>query len=200
MISLPQPNLKGELSLEETIVRRRSRRDFLDQPLTLTQLSQVLWAAQGITDKKAGFRTAPSAGALYPLKIYIAAKENGVENLKSGVYHYLPENHSIKIIKEGDLSQNLAQAALGQSFIADAAINIIIAAEYERTTGKYGDRGVQYVHMEVGHVGQNIYLQVESLGLGTVVVGAFNDEQAAKLLGLPENHQPLYIMPIGWPK
>lgn len=199
-ISLPQPNLKGQISLEEAIVNRRSQRDFSDKPLTLSQLSQILWAAQGITNKEMEFRTAPSAGALYPLEVYVLVRSNGVETLKAGVYHFLPKNHSIEIVKESDLTNELVQVALGQSFLADAAVNIVIAAEYERTTGKYGERGVKYVHMEVGHVSQNIYLQVESLGLGTVTIGAFHDKDITSLLNLPPNHHPLYLMPIGWPK
>ncbi len=200
LISLPEPKTKGEVSLEETIVKRRSIRDFLDKPLSLAQLSQILWAAQGITDPEGFKRAAPSAGALYPLEIYIVIGENGVENLAAGVYHYLPQKHAIEIHQNGDPRHDLASAALGQYFIAEAPASLVIAAEYERTTGKYGERGVRYVHMEVGHAGENIYLQVEALGLGTVVVGAFNDEEVAQILNLPPNYEPLYIMPLGWPK
>ena len=190
MIFLPAPKVKGEISLEEAIAQRRSKRDFLDKPLTLTQLSQILWAAKSV----------PSAGGLYPLEIYVVVGENGRENLKAGVYHYLPEKHAVEIGKSGDLRHELAQAALGQYFIAEAPITLVIAAEHERTTGKYGQRGIRYVHIEVGHVGENIYLQAETLGLGTVAVGAFNDEEVSQVLNLPENYKSLYIMPIGYPR
>lgn len=188
MITLPPPKSKGEVSLEETVARRKSERDFLDKPLTLTQLSQILRSAKSV----------PSAGALYPLEIYVVVGEGGVKDLKAGVYHYLSQKHSIEIGKSGDLRHKLAQAALGQYFIAQAPVSLVIVAEYERTTSKYGQRGVRYVHIEVGHVGENIYLQAEALGLGTVAVGAFNDEEVAKILNLSPAYQPLYIMPLGF--
>lgn len=189
MISLPPPKTKGGVSLEEAIAKRRSERDFLDKPLNLTQLSQILWAAKSV----------PSAGALYPLELYLVVGKKGVENLEAGVYHYLPQKHSIKIHKRGDLRRDLAEAALGQYFLAEAPVSLVITADYERTTGKYGERGVRYVHIEVGHVGENVYLQAEALGLGTVVVGAFHDEEVTKILNLPPTHKPLYLMPLGWP-
>lgn len=200
LILLPSPQKKGKVSLEEAIAKRRSKRDFLDKPLSLTQLSQILWSAQGITGPDGFKRAAPSAGALYPLEIYVVTRENGVESLEAGIYHYLPQKHSIEIHKSGDLRNDLAKAALGQHFIAEAPISLVITAEYERTTGKYGERGIRYVHIEVGHVGENVYLQVEALALGTVVVGAFDDEEVSQVLNLPPTHQPLYIMPIGYPR
>jgi SagB-type dehydrogenase family enzyme len=198
-ISLPEPRLKGEMSLEEAILERRSTRDFKDSPLTMAEVSQILWAAQGITDET-GLRAAPSAGALYPLDLYLVVGEQGVEGLGEGVYHYLPQGHSLELSLQGDLRQTLARLSLDQTFIAEAPVSFLITAEYERTTWKYGDRGVRYVDMEAGHVAQNVYLQAEALGLGTVTVGAFEDEKIAEALDLPSSYRPLYVMPIGHPQ
>jgi SagB-type dehydrogenase family enzyme len=199
VISLPAPRLKGEMSLEEAILKRRSRRDFKDSPLTLAEVSQILWAAQGITDDT-GLRAAPSAGALYPLDLYLVVGEQGVEGLGEGVYHYLPQRHSLELTLQGDVRQTLARLSLDQTFIAEAPLSLLIAAEYERTAWKYGERGARYVHMEAGHVGQNVYLQAEALGLGTVTVGAFQDDKIAQALNLPPSYRPLYVMPIGHPE
>lgn len=199
-ILLPPPKTSGEMSLEEAIRERRSQRSFSDKPLTLEHISQILWAAQGVTDPQSGFRAAPSAGALYPLEIYLVFGENGVRGLDVGIYHYLPEDHSLEKLLEKDLRKDLAEACLGQDFIAEAPVNLIIAAEYEKTTGKYGERGIRYVHMEVGHAAENVYLEATALGLGTVAVGAFDDEEVSKVLRLPLEHEPLYVMPIGYPK
>jgi SagB-type dehydrogenase family enzyme len=198
-ISLPDPRLKGEMTLEEAILKRRSRRDFKDSPLTLGEISQILWAAQGITDET-GHRAAPSAGALYPLDLYLVVGKQGVEGLKEGVYHYLPHSHSLEPTLGEDVRQTLARLSAEQMFIAEAPLSLLITAEYERTTKKYGDRGVRYVHMEAGHVAQNVYLQAEALRLGTVTVGAFQDEEIAQALALPSAFRPLYVMPIGRPE
>ncbi len=199
-ISLPDPRLKGEMTLEEAILKRRSRREFDHSALTLEQVSQTLWAAQGITEE-GGLRAAPSAGALYPLDIYLVAGREAVEGLAEGVYHYLPQGHSLEPALEGDVRQDLARYSLEQMFIADAPATLVITAEYERTTQKYGELwGVRYVHMEAGHVAENVYLQVEALGLGTVAVGAFRDAKISQLLDLPSGYEPLYLMPIGHPK
>ena len=201
-ILLPYPELKGKMSVEEAISRRRSVRNYLDKPLSLRQLSQILWAAQGITDTERGFRAAPSAGATYPLQIYVVIGSRCIYinescYLEAGVYKYIPNKHSLILIKRGDLRKNLASAALGQAWVSMAPINIVITANYERTTSAYGERGIRYVHIEVGHVGQNIYLQATSLGLGTVAVGAFHDDLVRKIISAPNNESPLYIMPIG---
>lgn len=195
MTMLPKPRLKGETSLEEAIKGRRSERSFKKMYLKMEQLSQILWAAQGITDPRE-FRAAPSAGAQYPLDVYIVA--GTVEELGAGVYHYDPHEHSMRLLVEGDIREPLARACVAQMFIADAPISIVITAEYGRITDRYGDRGVRYAHMEVGHVGQNIHLQAEALGLGTVVIGAFMDDDIAELLHLPKEHKPLYVMPVGY--
>lgn len=197
---LPEPKLKGEVSLEEAIFKRRSQRNFLSKPLNLFQLSQILWAAQGVTDKSSGFRTVPSAGALYPLEIYVVVKEKGVEGLEVGVYRYQPEKHSLELhLKEYQL-QDFVRACLNQEACGLAPVCLVIATEYERTTAKYGERGRRYVEIEVGHAGQNIYLQAEALGLGTVAIGAFIDEEVSRVLNFPLNLKPLYIMPAGYSK
>lgn len=195
-IPLPPPRYDSNVSIEHALKIRRSIREYEDKPLTLEQVSQLMWAAQGITDKRYGFRTAPSAGATYPLEIYIVVKKNGVEGLLEGIYHYLPREHVLELVKNGDYSRELMDACLDQEWVGDAAINIVITAIYERTTYRYGERGrIRYVHMEVGHVGQNIYLQCVSLGLGCVVIGAFYDGEIKKILEVDE--EPLYVIPIG---
>ena len=155
MIMLPKPRLYGNMSLEEAVFKRRSVREYSEEPLRLEDLSQILWAGQGITGSR--FRSAPSAGATYPLEIYVVVKD--VEGLKPGVYHYIPTNHSLQLLKEGDYSYQLYKACINQRWILDARANLVITGIYGRTTSIYGERGVRYVHMEAGHVGQNIYLQ-----------------------------------------
>ncbi len=199
IILLPLPRLKGNMSLEESIAYRRSIREYLDKPLTLNQLSQLLWAAQGLTELKWGFRASPSAGATYPLEIYVVVAENGVEGLEPGIYHYDPYTHTIRLTRKGDFVDELYEACLRQPWVKEAPVNIVIVAEYERTTRVYGERGIRYVHIEVGHVGQNIYLEATALGLGTVAIGAFYDNQVREILGLPPNYHPLYVMPVGVP-
>ena len=184
----------GETSVEQALLERRSVRSYTGEPLTLAEISQLLWAAQGITNDRGG-RTAPSAGALYPLEIYLLAGD--VTDLPAGIYHFIPNEHSLKLVVEGDRRQALYEAALSQGSVKDAAAVIVITAIYERTTGKYGERGIQYVHMEVGTVAQNIYLQAVSLDLGTVFIGAFHDGQVRNVLLLAEDEVPLGIMPVG---
>lgn len=199
MITLPKPKTKGIVSLEETIKRRRSRRSFLDKSLTLEQVSQLLWSAQGITNQKTGFRASPSGGACYPLDLYLVVGKNSVEGLQAGVYHYIVNNHSLKIHLRGDKRKVLALASFAQMFLAQAPISLVTTVEYSRITSRYGQRGIRYAHIEVGHVGENIYLETTALGLGTVAVGAFSDGMVAKCLNLPRKHEPLYIMPVGYP-
>jgi len=199
-IKLPEPRTKGIMSVEEALARRRSHRRFKKEAITLEQLSQLLWAAQGITDRRRGFRTAPSAGATYPLEIYVVIKTNGVKGVEPGVYKYDPLNHSLYLVKSGDFSYDLYTACLEQTWVLEAPINIVITADYRRTTSVYGKRGAErYVSMEAGHVGQNIYLQAEALGLGTVAIGAFYDEKVHRVIGSPREEIPLYIFPIGKP-
>jgi SagB-type dehydrogenase family enzyme len=198
-IHLPPPSQKGSVSLEEAIAGRRSVRDFTPEPISQSQLSQLLWAAQGISNARGRYRTAPSAGATYPLEIFVVCGGNGINGIDDGIYHYNVDNHSLALHYKGDVRQELAQAALGQEFIYEAPVDIIICALYERATGIYGSRGERYVYMEVGHAGQNIYLQATTLGLATVAIGAFYDEQVREVLRLDEQYKPLYIMPVGKP-
>jgi SagB-type dehydrogenase family enzyme len=193
-MKLPRPHYDGKVSLEESLLKRRSIRSYTDEPLTLQELSQLLWAAQGITEA-GGFRTAPSAGALYPLELYVVVGD--VQDLTPGVYRYQPDGHQLTKIIDGDRRGELASAALGQGCVKEGAAAFVFAAVYERTTGKYGERGIRYVHMEVGHAAQNLCLQATALGLGAVTVGAFSDEQVTRVLNLPEKEQPLYIIPVG---
>jgi len=193
-IGLPEPRFDSDMSIEKGLLQRRSIRSFAEESLTLQELAQMMWAAQGVTDIR-GLRTAPSAGATYPLELYAVTGE--VDELGPGVYRYDPDEHRLLKTMEGDRRAQLADAALGQRFVEEAAVVFVLTAVYERTTIRYGDRGVRYVHMEAGHAAQNVYLQATSMGLATVVVGAFVDERVAEILGLPENEQPLYIMPVG---
>jgi SagB-type dehydrogenase family enzyme len=180
------------MSLEETLARRRSVREFSDKPLSDQDVSQLLWAAQGITHPE-GLRTAPSAGALYPLELYLVNA--------AGFYRYDPQRHKLQRRSERDLRSALYRAALEQDSVRDAPAVFVITAIYGRTARKYGDvRSPRYVHMEAGHAAQNLLLQAVALGLGAVPVGAFNDAQVQKLLGLAVEEQPLYLIPTGHPR
>ena len=192
-IQLPEPILEGKMSLEETVLKRRSQRSFKQKDLNLAQISQLLWAAQGITGKKRlGFalRTAPSAGALYPMEIYLLSQ--------NGLFHYLPLSHKLEVLIHSDLRDSLAAAAWGQESISQAAVDIVICAVYQRVTEKYGQRGKKYVHIEAGHIAQNVHLQAVALGLASVPIGAFRNDQAKSILSLPAEHEPLYIIPVGY--
>jgi len=197
MIILPQPILDSEFSVEESLAKRRSVRDYSAQSLSLAEISQLLWAAQGV-NRPGGYRTAPSAGALYPLEIYLVSGQ--VDDLPAGVYRYSPEEHGLNLVLSGDIRQELSKAALGQDSIQNAPAVIVITAVHERTTVKYSNRGIQYVHMEVGSAAENVYLQAESLGLGTVFIGACHDDQVSQVLELDGQEQPLCIMPVGRPR
>jgi len=196
-IHLPPPSQEGGMSLTEAISRRKSIRYFASQLISQLQLSQILWATQGTTDSPWGHRTVPSAGATYPLEVFVVCGGNGIEEIGDGIYHYNIDSHSLVQHHQGDVRVQLAKAALDQEFIHQAPVDIVICAEYERTLRRYGVRGERYVHIEVGHAGQNIYLQATALGLATVVVGAFNDEQVRQALGLDKRYKTLYIMPVG---
>lgn len=198
-IYLKAPSQKGTVSLEEAIAQRRSLRNFSSESISQSQLSQILWSSQGVTDAQGRYRAVPSAGAIYPLEIFIACGENSVEGIDDGVYHYNPTSHSLSLHHEGEIRLELARAALNQEYIYQAPVDIVICALYERTIWGYGSRGERYVHIEVGHVGQNIYLQATALGLATVAIGAFYDEQVRQALRLDSQYKPLYIMPVGKP-
>jgi SagB-type dehydrogenase family enzyme len=193
-LRLPLPRREGEVALERLLSLRRSVREFAPGALTRGEIAQLLWAAQGVTHPS-GLRTAPSAGALYPLEVSLVAAE--VSSLEPGVYRYAAEEHALAKAGEGDRRADLAAAALGQGWITNAAAVLVLAAVYRRTTGKYNPRGERYVHTEVGHAAQNVYLQAVALGLGTTEVGAFDDRAVKSVLGLADDQDPLTIMPIG---
>ncbi len=200
---LPLPRYDSQVSLEETLLNRRSHRDYTGEALSAEQLSQFLWAAYGITHplkepayRRGGKKTAPSAGALYPLEIYAVVGK--VKGMDPGVYRYIPAQHSLKREIDGDVRSSLSKAALHQEMIEDAPACLFYSAVYERTTSKYGKRGEsRYVCMDLGHSAQNVYLQAETLGLGTCAIGAFDDIEVARVLKLPAEETPLYIMPLG---
>jgi SagB-type dehydrogenase family enzyme len=197
-MKLPKPKTHGEVSLETAIKRRRTIRSFTSRPLSLEQCSQLFWAAQGITEDRGYKRAAPSGGALYPMDIYAVVGENCVKGLEGGAYHYDPKSHTVSLVSEGDLRNKVAGAALSQTWMATAPLNILITAEYYRITGKYGKRGVRYAIIEAGHIGQNILLQSEAMGLGAGIVGAFNDEKVRRVINIHPNHEPLLILPVGY--
>ena len=193
IVRLPNPSHDGVLSVEKAIYSRRSVRKYADKPLSLDDVGQILWSMQGVTNW-VGFRAAPSAGGTYPLEVYLLADD--VEGLSRGLYNYRPSDHSLIHVKSGDALLNAAKSTVQYDMISSAPAALLICANYSRTLEKYGERGVRYVHMEAGHVGQNLYLQAESLGIGTVSVGAFNDEIMKEELGIHE--EPLIIYPIGY--
>jgi SagB-type dehydrogenase family enzyme len=188
---LPPPERKGRMSLEEALAARRSVRNFTGQPITDRELSQLLWAAQGIT-RADGLRTAPSGGALYPLEVWVATA--------SGFFHYEPHKHRLTQQLERDLRPDIYRSALMQEAILQAPAVFVIAAVYQRIAQKYGEqRAAPYVHMEVGHAAQNLLLEAVALGLGGVPIGAFNDREVEKVLSLPPDQKPLYLIPVGHP-
>jgi SagB-type dehydrogenase family enzyme len=195
LIRLPQPMTRGGLSVEEVIQRRRSMRDYADEPVLLGDISQLCWAAQGITETNGGLRAAPSAGASYPLELFVVV---GKSDLEAGVYHYSSRGHMLERVKSGDHRKQLREASLGQEWVESGALDFVITAVYDRTMARYGERGRdRYVPMEAGHVAENIYLQAESLGLGTVTIGAFTDDQVREVISAPSQYTPLYVMPVG---
>lgn len=191
VMDLPPPDTTGERPLAAVLAARRSVRTFTDEALSLAQVGQLLWAAQGITDA-AGHRTAPSAGAVYPLELYVVLPE--------GVYHYRPAEHQLARLAEGDLREAMWEAGLRQDTLREAPAVFVVTGVYERTAARYGDRAERYVHLEAGHAAQNLALQAVALGLGSVPIGAMYDDQIQAQLGLPEDHAPLYLIPVGYPR
>ena len=189
IVSLPKPNTKGSMSLEQAVAARRSQRQFLAKSLTLEQIGQLAWAAQGQAPNTK-YRTVPSAGATYPLELFLLTEE--------GLFHYLLAKHALEKLADGDLRAELALAAWGQEFVQAAPLTLIFAAQFTRTTTRYGQRGVRYVYMEAGHAAQNVHLQAESLGLGSVAVGAFDDASVSKVLALPGHLEPIYMVTVGY--
>ncbi|MFO7558827.1 MAG: SagB/ThcOx family dehydrogenase [Desulfobacterales bacterium] len=195
-IKLPEPRHDGKVSVEKAIHLRRSIRSYKAEPLSLNTISQLLWSSQGKTSPR-GYRTAPSAGALYPLEVYLFAFD--VTGLNEGVYRYFPNEHAIALTRKGNVREELCKSSLSQSSVKNAPAVLVISAVYERTMRKYGQRGERYVHIEAGHAAQNICLQAVSEGLGSVVVGAFLDHEVNALLNSIPEARPLYVMPIGVP-
>lgn len=193
-LRLPQPDYTGSVTVEQALLARRSERAFSQRALALTELSQLLWAAQGVTSPR-GYRTAPSAGAGYPLEIHAAV--GLVAELPAGIYRYRCLDHSLLLSTSGDPRDELARAALQQRFVARAAVVLVIAAVYARVCAAYGRRGVRYTDMEAGHAAQNVGLQAAALGLGAVMVGAFDDAEVRRTAALPPDEEPLYLIPIG---
>ncbi len=204
IIELPKPRFESDISLEETLHKRRSIRNYSDDPLTMEEVSQILWAAYGLTKPypggpaflRGGLKTAPSAGARYPLEIYLVA--GNVTELSAGIYKYKAEDHSIVKISDGDVRKKLAKAALEQSWIQEAPASLVYSAVYSRTTDIYGDRGRErYVCMDLGHSAENVYLQAVALDMGTVAIGAFSDIKVKLLINMTREEEPIYIMSLG---
>jgi SagB-type dehydrogenase family enzyme len=196
-IALPKPKAEGGMPVEEAIRRRRSVREYLRKPITLDQLSQVLWAAQGVTDAQSGHRAAPSPGAKYTLELYVFTREGGMTGLPAGLYHYEPATHSITRVKTGDYTMALQSAARDQEQVGKAAAIIAVTGVFERATAKYGERGIQYALQESGSAGENIYVESTAIGLGTVMMGSFDDDQVGRLIGTKKGEKPLLLMPLG---
>ena len=196
-IRLPEPRQTGPLSVEAALRARRSTRAFTRDSLSLADAAQLLWAAQGV-NRDAGGRTAPSAGATYPLEVFLLAGR--VRDLAPGVYRYRPATHDLTLTRAGDARADLVAAALRQTWAADAAACIVLAAVFERTAARYGARAERYVPIEVGNAAQNVYLQAAALGLGTTFQGAFTDTSVTRVLGLGPEERPLGLMPVGRPR
>jgi SagB-type dehydrogenase family enzyme len=189
-IELPSPTASGPMSIEEALASRRSVREFSPERLAPETLSQLLWAAQGVTSS-GGKRTAPSAGALYPLELYVADH--------NGVHRYLPDDHALERLSDKDVRPALEDAALGQEAVGDATAVFVITAVEARTEVKYGGRAERYVKLEAGHAAQNLLLQAVALDLGAVPIGAFGDREIQRILDLPAGEEPFYLIPVGHP-
>lgn len=204
-ILLPLPEVRENISsIEQVLLLRRSVRDFVNQSVSINDLSQILWACYGLSSGFRGFKTTPSAGATYPLDVYAVIKEEAVRLSKesfveAGVYRYDPEKHCLNLVKKGDYSCSLMNACLGQRWVRDAVFNVVLVAVFERTTSYYGERGERYVWIEVGHAAQNVYLEAVALGLGCVAIGAYYDDKVAEIVNAKEG-VPAYVLSIGVPR
>ncbi len=204
-VKLPHPRTSGDQSLEEIFLNRRSRRDFQTSSLSPSEISQILWAAYGLKEPERGKRytgkanrTCPSAGAIFPLEIYLVAAD--IIDIPSGFYHFIPDEHALKLIHDKDLREDLYKIAYPREMIRVAPASLIYIAIESRVMDRFGERGRQrYIPMDIGHSAQNVYLQAEALGLGTCAIGAFDDEGIKQVLDLPAEEIPMYIMPVGYP-
>jgi len=199
VVSLPKAEITTNVSVEVAIQNRRSIRHYTTEPLSLQDISQLMWAAQGITDQQTKFRTVPSGGHTYPLEVYILIGREGVTGLNEGVYHYNPFNNTLEQILRTDVRSELSQAANGQPWVKEAPVNIIITGNYQKMINKYKDEklSTRFVDIEAGHAGQNIYLEVEARNLATVALGSFKDDMVHRILNLPDNERTIYIYPVG---
>ena len=198
VMKLPPPTWEGTVSVERAIKQRRTTRAFISRALNLSQLSQLLWAASGVTENIAFKRAAPSAGALYPMDVYVVVGQGSVTRIEAGVYHYEPREHRLSPVAQGDMRSLVAKASLSQMWMANAPLTIVITVEYNRATVKYGKRGIRYAMIEAGHIGQNIFLQAQALGLDAGIVGAFHDGKLIDVMNIPSAHEPLLLMPVGY--
>ncbi|ELZ17461.1 SagB/ThcOx family dehydrogenase [Natrinema limicola] len=198
-IELPDPESDGSTSVEQAIAIRESRRSFARTPIDIDDVAQLLWAAQGRTHVRDGveLRAAPSAGTTYPLTIFLEVAPNGSEELEPGVYRYEQQRHALERDLETAVHDDLTAASLDQAVIADAPMTIVVTADYDRTQRQYPDHGERYVHMEAGHVAENVHLVCEARGLNTCPVGAFTDTAVATALSLPARLEALYLLPVG---
>lgn len=197
-MKLPLVKTEGTVSLEQTIRRRRSCRSFTNKTLALDHLSQILWAASGITEDNGFKRAAPSGGALYPIDVYVALGKKSVSEFDAGLYRYEPKGHRVTKVNQQDLREKIARASLFQMWMADAPVQIVLVAEYSRSTVKYHERGIRYTMIEAGHIGQNVFLQAEALGLKAGIVGAFSDEKLIRIMEISSKYEPLLVMPVGY--
>ena len=200
-VNLPTPITSGQMSVETAIQDRRSVRTYANQSLTLTDISQLLWAAQGVTDTEKNYRAAPSGGHSYPLEVYLVAGSGGVTGLEEGLYHYSPQKHQLEKLSGGDKRANLSEIADGQPWVKQAPVDIVITGVYQTMINKYGNNNVsvRFVQQESGHAGENIYLEATARGLATVALGSFDDAKVKAFLNLPKNESTLYIFPVGVP-
>lgn len=198
-MKLPLPTWQGSVPVEQAIRQRRTIRSFTSRALNVNQLSQLLWSASGITEENGYKRAAPSAGALYPMDVYVVVGRSSVPPIEAGIYHYEPGEHQLSEVLQGDVRSSVAKACLSQMWMAKAPITMVITAEYRRVTVKYGKRGIKYALIEAGHMGQNIFLQAQALGLEAGIVGAFHDAELIDAIAIPAAHEPILLMPVGYP-
>ena len=195
-INLPKGHSSIGLSVEEAIERRRSERDYFPEAMSLSELSHLLRYAVGITEQGYKLRAIPSAGALYPIEVYPVV--NRVTGLASGIYHYVVDDHSLHLIKEGDFRQELTEYALGQEMMGKANVVLVLTAVFERSQWKYRERASHYMLLEAGHIGQNVYLVATSMGLGVCAVGAYSDHEYNRLIGVDGRKESvIYLLSVG---
>jgi SagB-type dehydrogenase family enzyme len=195
-IKLPAPVTKGTMSVEEALQNRRSTRKFANRSLELAQISQLLWAGDGINNPQ-GKRTAPSGKATYPMDLYLVAGERGVTGLAPGLYHYNVADHALDLMAKGDFRTAVAKACNSQVWMTEAPVILVISGDYKRSEVKNGDKALLFTHIEAGLIAQNIFLEAGSLGLGAGIAGGMNDQALGQALKLPPANIPFLVMPVG---